>query len=74
MDPESAFYLGVNRNGNAILWYKGQSKKLTLTTTKIITNHSGRKTAITRLLDEGVALTSVQQHSGHKSIASLYNY
>ena len=41
---------------------------------KKLTNHSGRKTAITRLLDEGVPITSVQQHTCHKSVQSLNNY
>ncbi|CAC5413651.1 unnamed protein product [Mytilus coruscus] len=41
---------------------------------KKLTNHSVRKTAITRLLDEGVPITSVQQHTGHKSVQSLNNY
>ncbi|CAC5383061.1 unnamed protein product [Mytilus coruscus] len=41
---------------------------------KKLTNHSGRKTAITRLLGEGVPITSVQQHTGHKSVQSLNNY
>lgn len=88
MDSDAPFYLGVNRNENAKTWFKGQPmgetklnslmknaiQKTNIDKNKKITNHSGRKTTINRLLDEGVALTSVQQHSGHKSIASLYNY
>ena len=34
---------------------------------KKLTNYSGRKTAITRLLEEGLPLTSIQQHTGHKN-------
>ncbi|CAG2231249.1 unnamed protein product [Mytilus edulis] len=86
--PDSPFYLGVNRSDNAKHWYKNQPlgekslknlmkqavAKSNVEKNKKLTNHSGRKTAITRLLDEGVPITSVQQHTGHKSVQSLNNY
>ena len=37
-------------------------------------NHSARKTAITTLVHAGISPTLVQQHSGHKSLASINNY
>ncbi|CAC5369805.1 unnamed protein product [Mytilus coruscus] len=86
--PESPFYLGVNRSVKAKYWYKCQPlgekklqnlmkdsvKKSNVCTSKKLTNHSGRKTAITRLLDEGMPVTAVQQHTGHKSLESINNY
>ncbi|CAG2216381.1 unnamed protein product [Mytilus edulis] len=86
--PDSPFYLGVNRSDNAKHWYKNQPlgekslknlmkqavAKSNVEKNKKLTNHSGRKTAITRLLDEGVPITLVQQHTGHKSVQSLNNY
>ncbi|CAC5404708.1 unnamed protein product [Mytilus coruscus] len=86
--PESPFYLGVNRSVKAKYWYKCQPlgekklqnlmknsvKKSNVGTSKKLTNHSGRKTAITRLLDEGMPVTAVQQHTGYKSIESINNY
>ena len=67
---------------NAKNWYKNQPlgekslktlmksavQKSNIDKNKKITNHSGRKTAITRLLDEGIPITSIQQHTGHKSV------
>ncbi|CAG2216382.1 unnamed protein product [Mytilus edulis] len=69
--PDSPFYLGVNRSDNAKHWYKNQPlgekslknlmkqavAKSNVEKKKKLTNHSGRKTAITRLLDEGVPIT-----------------
>ncbi|VDI20987.1 Hypothetical predicted protein [Mytilus galloprovincialis] len=86
--PDSPFYLGVNRSDNAKHWYKNQPLgekslknlmkqavvKSNVEKNKKLINHSGRKTATTRLLDEGVPITSVQQHTGHKSAQSLTNY
>ena len=85
---DSPFYLGVNRMNNPKHWFKSQPlgekqlkslmksavAKSNVSKNKKLTNHSGRKTAITRLLDEGIPVTSVQQHSGHKSLASINNY
>ncbi|CAC5392203.1 unnamed protein product [Mytilus coruscus] len=53
---------------------KDSVKKSNVCTSKKLTNHSGRKTAITRLLDEGMPVTAVQQHTGHKSLESINNY
>jgi integrase len=39
-----------------------------------LTNHSGRKTTATRLLDEGIPITCIQQHTGHKFVESISNY
>lgn len=85
--PDSLFYLGINHSANATLWFKniamGEGKIRTLMKTaahkanikgKKLTYHSGRRTAINRLLEENVPLTAIQQHSGHKSIQSLYNH
>ncbi|CAC5385834.1 unnamed protein product [Mytilus coruscus] len=53
---------------------KDSVKKSNVCTSKKLTNHSGRKIAITRLLDEGMPVTVVQQHTGHKSLESINNY
>lgn len=37
-------------------------------------NHSVRKTAITTFVYAGIPPTLVQQHSGHKNLASIKNY
>lgn len=37
-------------------------------------NHSVRKTAITTFVYAGIPPTLVQQHSGHKNLASINNY
>ena len=39
-----------------------------------VTNHSVRKTSVSRLLDEGVPENFVAQHSGHKNTDSLQSY
>ncbi|VDI39667.1 Hypothetical predicted protein [Mytilus galloprovincialis] len=86
----SPFYLGINhsKKGKAVTWYKnmpirGEGKLRTLMKTaatkanitdKKLTNHSGRRTAVTRLIEEGLPLTVVQQHTGHKNIQSLLSY
>ena len=79
MNLESPFYLGANRRENAKLWYKGQPMgetklnslmKCAIKKTNIDNNN--KKSFC--LLDEGIALTSVQQQSGQKHISSLYNY
>ena len=38
------------------------------------TNHSVRKTGITKLLHENVPPTDIAQYSGHKNVASINNY
>lgn len=74
---DSPFYLGINHSANATLWFKnmamGEGKIRTLMKTRQtskgkLTNHSGRRTAINRLLEENISLTAVQQHFEHKSI------
>ncbi|CAC5412297.1 unnamed protein product [Mytilus coruscus] len=65
-EEEELFSSGAFGTGNpdsllAAIWQK-------------LTNHSGRKTAITRLLDEGMPVTAAQQHTGHKSLESINNY
>lgn len=88
MTDESPFYLGINHaRKNGSIWYKnlamGEGKLRTLMkqaaskaniTDKKLTNHSGRRTAVTRLIEEGLPLTVVQQHTGHKNIQSLLCY
>ena len=39
-----------------------------------LTNHSGRKTTVTRLLDEGIPITCIQQHTGHRFVESISIY
>jgi len=70
----------VNRIKNAKHWYKNQPlvekalknlmksavQKSNVDKNKKLTNYSGRKTAVTRLPEEGLPLTSIQQHTGHK--------
>ena len=73
---------------NAKHWYKNQPfgekvlknlmksavQKSNVDKNKKLTNHSDRKTAVTRLHEEGLPLTSIQQHTGHKNISSINNY
>lgn len=79
--PDSPFYLEINHSANVTLWLKnmamGEGKIRTLMKTaankanikgKKLTNQSGRRPAINRLLEENVPLTAVQQHSGCKGI------
>ena len=42
--------------------------------TRKLTNHSGRKTTVTRLLDEGIPITCIQQHTGHRFVESISIY
>jgi hypothetical protein len=53
---------------------KSAVQKSNVDKNKKLTNYSGRKTAVTRLLEEGLPLTSIQQHTGHKNISSINNY
>ena len=71
---------------NAKHWYKNQPlgalqnlmksavQKSNVDKNKKLTNHSCRKIAITRLVEEDLPLTSIQQHTGHKHISSINNY
>jgi integrase len=87
VDPESRFYLQVNRywqtKGN---WFNTcpMGKDSLGTIAKALsesadfsgkhTNHSGRKTFISNLLDKGVPPREVAQISGHKNLQSLNHY
>ena len=87
-DPDSPFYLAVNRNRSAgDPWYKnaplGKTKLGGFMTTaakavgmhqKRLTNHCARKTQIQRLVDNEFAPTVVAQLSGHKNLKSLDSY
>lgn len=73
---------------NAKSWYKNQPlgektlqslmqkavKKSNIDKNRKLTNHSGRKTTVTRLLDEEIPITCIQQHTGHRSVESINNY
>ena len=84
----SKFYLAVNhqyqRTGN---WFKNaplgvnsiklfmkQAANIAGIKEKKITNHSVRKTAVKRLLDNGCPPTYVAQLTGHKQVSSLASY
>ena len=82
----SLFYIGINKKSKGDAWYvskplgkntlgnivKSMCEEAGIQGRKV--NHSARKTAITTLVHAGVPLTPVQQHSGHKSLASMNNY
>ncbi|XP_060580059.1 uncharacterized protein LOC132736855 [Ruditapes philippinarum] len=88
LSPQGRFYLGINHKvcSDDEPWYmKTPMGKNTLgSIAKTIsekagfcarhTNHSGRKTAITKLLEAGCPPTEVAQLSGHKNIQSLNHY
>ena len=84
-----AFYLAVNyagEAGNATRWYKNQPLGVHSISSmmkdaseaglsgKRITNHSGRKTGIKRLLDENMPPQYIEQLTGHKNVGSLSSY
>jgi len=88
-DPESRFYLTVNRYWDKkpdASWFTAapMGKDTLGNIAKVLSekagfsakhsNHSGRKTFITNLLDSGCAPTEVAQLSGHKNLASLNHY
>lgn len=88
-EPDSPFFLQVNRNRNKNdhVWYKCQPlgvntlfmkrivKKANLEgENRKLTNHSIRKTSCSRLLEAGVPPTAVAQLSGHKRVDSLNMY
>ncbi len=86
--PNSPFYLSINklRKPGSNMWFKAQpmsenhirglmkkmAEKGGLQGRK--TSHSARKTTCTDLLHSGVAPTTIQQLSGHKSLQSVNNY
>ena len=85
---ESPFYLAINhrRKPNDSIWYmkaplgKNEIGKLMKTAARgaglqgNITNHSVRKTCISRLMDAEVPVNYVAQLSGHKNLKSLDSY
>ena len=87
-NADSPFYLTINhrrRRGNSI-WYmkaplgKNEIGKLMKTAAQAaglqgnITNHSVRKTCISRLMDAEVPVNYVAQLSGHRNLKSLDSY
>ncbi len=88
MYPEAPVYLSVNYNkAHNSLWFKAQAfgensmckviKKMfeeVGITDHHYTNHSIRKTGITKLLHEEISPTEIAQYSGHKNINSISNY
>ena len=82
----SLFYIGINKKSKGDAWYvsqplgkntlgnivKSMCEEAGIQGRKV--NHSARKTAITTRVHAGVPPTPVQQHSGHKSLASMNNY
>ncbi|XP_061180197.1 zinc finger MYM-type protein 3-like [Saccostrea echinata] len=89
LTEDSPFYIGINRKPTGDSWYMSQPNESMGKNTlgniiKLMcegagiqgrkVNHSVRKTAITTLVHAGIPPTLVQQHSGHKNIASINNY
>ena len=86
--PEAPFYLAVKhqRKATDAVWYKKSSlgkneigKLLTKAAQNAglqgrVTNHSVRKTCISRLLDSDVPENYVAQLSGHRNLKSLDSY
>ena len=88
-DPESRFYLTLNRywdkKPDASWFTAAPMGKDTLGNLANVlsekagfsvkhSNHSGRKTFITNLLDSGCAPTEVAELSGHQNLVSLNHY
>jgi integrase len=86
--PEARFYLAVKhkRNPNDNIWYKRSplgkneiGKLLSKAAQNVglpgrVTNHSVRKTCVSRLLDSDVPVNFVAQLSGHHNLKSLDAY
>ncbi|XP_071142948.1 uncharacterized protein [Mytilus edulis] len=85
-EDEAKFYVGISNKASSGEWFKNMAMGKN-TIGKIVktmaeeggiegrkVNHSARKTGITTLIHNGVQDTLVQQHSGHKSLASINNY
>ncbi|XP_076116121.1 uncharacterized protein LOC143083721 [Mytilus galloprovincialis] len=83
---EAKFYVGINNKASSGEWFKHMAMGKN-TIGKIVktmageggiegrkVNRSARKTGITTLIHNGVQDTLVQQHSGHKSLASINDY
>ena len=79
----------MNYTGVDVTWYKKQPLRLGKHSIssllkdaaseaglsgKRITNHSGRKTGVKRLLDDNVSPQYIAQLTGHKSVTSLASY
>ena len=87
-NAESPFYLAINprRRPGSSIWYmkaplgKNEIGKLMKTAAQgaglqgNITNHSVRKTCISRLMDAEVPVNYVAQLSGHRNLKSLDSY
>ena len=88
LKPDSPFFLAehISRKPDSQIWFKraplGKNKigqflstvSPALSGNKKISNHSVRKTSISRLLDANFPETYVAQLSGHKSLESLKVY
>ena len=86
--PEAPFYLAINhrRKKNDNIWYTrgllgkneiGRMLKIAASRAGLhgnVTNHSVRKTSISRLMDADVPVNYVAQLSGHKNLKSLDSY
>ena len=87
--PDKPFYLGVNRRAkpeNENPWFicapmgkntlgdlaKKMSEKAGLSGR--FTNHSGRKTAVTKLVNENVPVNQIMQLTGHRNVKSINDY
>lgn len=85
--PEKSFYLGINRHRKPEgSWYikaamgknsvgdiaKNMSLKAGLSGR--YTNHSGRKTAVTTLVNENIPVNEIMQLTGHKNVKSINDY
>ena len=87
-EADSPFYLAINyrRRPDSSIWYmkaplgKNEIGKLMKTAAQTaglqgnITNHSVRKTCISRLMDAEVPVNYVAQLSGHRNLKSLDSY
>ena len=86
--PDSPFFLAINhrRQPSSKIWYskaalgKNEIGKFLSKAAKAaklpgnITNHSVRKTCISRLIDADIPENFVAQLSGHKNLKSLDSY
>jgi integrase/recombinase XerD len=76
--PDSEEYLFPGRNGRAHLHPDSASHILRKACQRIelegVSTHSFRRTALTRLSNEGIPLRVIQQISGHRTLDELYKY
>lgn len=86
-NPESPFYLGINRQGKPESpWYicAGMGKNTIGSIAKTMsmkaglmgrhTNHSGRKTTVTKLVEKNIPVNEIMQLTGHKNVKSINDY